>query len=169
MSTLYHDVLADLLDRHAPQCNVSKPYRPTTPWFNSACRAMKRKTRCYERIYRRTGLLSDRNNWISQLRSGQSFYRTAQDLFWKTSVENSSGNARKLWNTLSSIMGDKKRSPIIDSLHADTFLQAFVAKVIDVRASTAGSDPTEYSKFVGSRLNQLSEISLEDTVCLTCE
>ena len=56
--------------------------------------------------------------------------------------------------------------PIIDSLHADTFLQAFVAKVRDVRASTAGSDPTGYSNFVGSRLHQLSEISLEDTVCL---
>jgi hypothetical protein len=90
----------------------------------------------------------------------------AQDLFWKTSVENSSGNARKLWNTLSSIMGNKKRSPIIDSLNADTFLQTFEAKVKDVRASTAGSAPTEYSNFVGSRLNQLAEISLEDTETL---
>ena len=63
-------------------------------------------------------------------------------------------------------MGNKKRSPIIDSLNADTFLQTFEAKVKDVRASTAGLAPTEYSNFVGSRLNQLAEISLEDTETL---
>ena len=66
MADRYRDTLVDLLDRLAPRCEVVSHYRPTTPWFNSACRAMKRMARCFERRYRRSGLDGDRNDWIAQ-------------------------------------------------------------------------------------------------------
>ena len=125
---------------------------------------MKRKTRCFERIYRRSGLICDRNKWIAQLRSSQDFYRKAQDLYWRTIVDASSGSALKLWNSLSGVMGSKKLSPIVDQLDADTFLRTFEDKVKDVRTSTAGSDPTGYSGFDGNRMESFSEINLEDTI-----
>ena len=166
MADRYRDTLVDLLDRLAPRCEVVSHYRPTTPWFNSACRAMKRMARCFERRYRRSGLDGDRNDWIAQLRSNQEFYRNTQDAFWQTTVENSSGNARKLWNSISAIMGSKKHSPAVDGLNAGIFLKTFEDKVKDVRASTEGSVPAEYSNFIGDYLTRFSEVSLEDVEML---
>jgi hypothetical protein len=122
--------------------------------------------RCFERRYRRSGLDGDRNDWIAQLRSNQEFYRNTQDAFWQTTVENSSGNARKLWNSISAIMGSKKHSPAVDGLNAGIFLKTFEDKVKDVRASTEGSVPAEYSNFIGDYLTRFSEVSLEDVEML---
>ena len=52
MSEIYDRILTELVDKHAPQRTVRKHYRPITPWFNEACRSQKRRTRCFERIYR---------------------------------------------------------------------------------------------------------------------
>ena len=106
------------------------------------------------------------NDWIAQLRSNQEFYKNTQDAFWQTTVENSSGNARKLWNSISAIMGSKKHSPAVDGLNAGIFLKTFEDKVKDVRASTEGSVPAEYSNFIGDYLTRFSEVSLEDVEML---
>ena len=59
-------------------------------------------------------------------------------------VAESSGSSRKLWNSLSSLMGKKKTSPMQEGLDAQGFLTSFKEKVENVRSSTAGSDPPHY-------------------------
>ena len=108
LADIYHSTLSSLVDRHAPCIVINKHYRPITPWFNDACRAQKRKARCLERVYRRTRSDEDRKCWIEQLGACQEFYRQVQNIYWQTLISDSSGNARKLWNTLSSVMGKKK-------------------------------------------------------------
>ena len=163
MADIYQETMESLLEKHAPLRRVRRHYRPNTPWFNSECRAMKRKTRCFERIYKRSRLEADRNNWLSQMRCGQEFYKRAQDMYWQTLVNEISGNARKLWNTLSTMMGSKRRSPVQPDLSADIFLRAFCDKVDDVRSATAGSGDPRFSDFEGIHLSQFSIISLDET------
>ena len=81
-----------------------------------------------------------------------------QDVYWRTLISESSGNARKLWNTLSSVMGKKKRSIIQENLTAELFLNGFSDKVSGVRSSTSGSPAPEFSNFVGNPLSQFSTV-----------
>ena len=74
----YSSTLASLVDRFAPRIVVKKHHRPITPWFNAVCRAEKRRSRCLERVYRRTRLARDRTMWINQLRSAQLVYQQVQ-------------------------------------------------------------------------------------------
>ena len=136
----YSTTLTSLIDQYAPRMVVQKHYRPITPWFNAACRAEKRKAHCLERIYRRTKSTEDRSNWTNQLRSCQVFYQQTQSAYWQVLISNSSGDARKLWNTLSAAMGrNRARSPVQSDLSADAFSKFFNDKVGDVRSSTAGA------------------------------
>jgi len=158
MVEVYSSVLTTLVDKHAPKREVKKHFRPITPWFNEACREWKRRARCYERIYRKEKTNVNRENWLTSLRSSQDFYRQVQDVYWRTLISESSGNARKMWNTLSSVMGKKKRSVIQENLTAELFLNGFSDKVSGVRSSTSGSPAPEFSNFVGNPLSQFSTV-----------
>ena len=94
------------------------------------------------------------------------FYKRTQDLYWQTPVSESAGNARRLWNTLSAVMGKKKFSAIRDELTADLFLASFEKKVNDVRDSTRGSDPPEYHEFKGTNLDEYTVLSVEEVCTL---
>ena len=150
MVSIYQDTLTGLLDKHTPRRTMQKRYRPMTPWFNEACVKQKRKARCLERVYCRNKSDQNRAAWLAQLRSSQEFYRQTKDLYWQTTVAESSGN--------SSLMGKKKTSPIQEGLDAQGFLRSFKHKVENVHSSTTGLDPPYYLSFDGDRLFQFSTI-----------
>ena len=77
---------------------------------------------------------------------------------------NSSGNARKLWNSLSSVMSRNRcSSTTLSGLTADSFAQFFCDKVSDVRSSTAaGAADLEYADFHGHRLDEFAQLSISD-------
>ena len=76
---------------------------------------------------------------------------------------NSSGNARKLWNSLSSVMGRNRCSSTTSSgLTADLFAKFFCDKVSDVRSSTAGAADPEYAAFQGHPLDEFAQLSISD-------
>ena len=162
LTELYSSTLQSLVDHHVPCVNVRKHYRPITPWFNAACRAQKRKARCLERVYRRTRTDVDRTLWLEQLKRNSEFYTQTQNVYWQTTIENSAGNARKLWNTLSTVMGKKQKSIIQDGLDAESFLRCFEDKINDVRATTAGAADPDYSSFHGKPLTEFSAITVDD-------
>ena len=82
--------------------------------------------------------------WIEQTRSMHQLFKQKQNLFWEAKVEDSRGNPKKLWRTLSSILGkDKKNSSSSKELTANDFLKAFAEKTEGVRQSTStASYPT---------------------------
>ena len=87
----YSSVLTWLVDRLALRIVVRKHFCAMTPWFNAICRAEKRSSRCFERVYIRTRLAQDRSNWINQLWSSQLVYQWVQHEFWQTLITHSSG------------------------------------------------------------------------------
>ena len=166
MAESYNSILSSLLNRHASKRTVRNHFRPITPWFNSACRDQNRKTRCFERIYRRSKLQEDRVQWIGQMRSAQEFYRQVQDVYWQNLISEGEGNARKLWNNSYSLMGNKKRSPIQGALTADSFKKLFEEKISKVRSSTSNACPPVYREFDGKKLDAFASIAIDDTLRL---
>ena len=74
--------------------------------------------------------------------------------------------ARKLWNTLFTVMGrDRGRSPAPSGLLADSFLKFFNDKVGDVRSSTAGAAGPDYSIFHGQGLDEFQQLSASKLSC----
>ena len=107
-------------------------------------------------------LMLDRTLWLEQLKRNSEFYTQTQNLYWQTTIENSAGNARKLWNTLSTVMGKKQKSIVQDGLDAESFLRCFEDKINDVRATTAGAADPDYSPFHGKPLTEFSAITVDD-------
>ena len=86
-----------------------------------------------------------------------------QHEFWQTLITNSSGTARKLWNSLSSVMGRNQCSSTTSSgLTADSFTKFICDKVNDVQFSTAGAADPEYAAFQGYPLDEFAQLSISD-------
>ena len=166
-STYNYDLtLSSLLDKHAPKRTTRRRYQPLTPWFDSDCAAARRRTRAFERRYRRTKATSDRLAWTVQVRWLHKLYAEKQNLFWESKVKDSRGNPKKLWKTLASVLcreQSKTSIPTHGEIKADSFLRAFAAKVESVRSSTASAP---YPKFIqdkcASSFDRFDEISLDE-------
>jgi hypothetical protein len=140
LQEMYDTILPTILDKHAPRRSVRKRYQPLTPWFDADCSASKRKSRAFEHRYRRSKSSLDRQIWIRQVRSTHELYKQKQNLYWEGKVKDSQGNPRKLWRTLSNVMGKgRNTSPAtpLDELTAEKFSKAFVDKVQLIRSSTS--------------------------------
>ena len=85
----YNTTLRALLDKHAPCRTARHRSQPTTPWFDADCAKAKRRTRAFERRYRRSWILIGwsgldklgRNNNCSppnKIRSGRRKFPTAR-------------------------------------------------------------------------------------------
>ena len=147
LQELYDTTLSTLLEKHvkhAPRQTARRRFQPLTPWFDSECDASKRKMRALERQYHRTRNPDDRLAWIEQTRSMHQLFKQKQNLSREAKVEDSRGNPKKLWRTLSTVLGkDKKNSTSSKELTANDFLKAFTEKTEGVRQSTStASYPT---------------------------
>ena len=89
LQDLYDSTLSTLLDRHAARRTVRQRHQPTTPWFDSACAAAKRRARMFERRYRRTHSAADRRDWIAEVRRKQRLYSAKQNSYWEAKIANS--------------------------------------------------------------------------------
>ena len=58
----YGSTMTSLLDKHAPLQKKTITVRPRVPWFNNEIEEAKRLRRRNEKIWRMTGLESDRVN-----------------------------------------------------------------------------------------------------------
>ena len=108
MATSYQNILCESLDKHAPKRSMQKRHRPLTPWFNEACVKQKRRSRCLERVYHRNPGLFRTVVGVNFVHQKRSYHAQNKDLYWQTTVSESSGNARKLWNKLSVLDGEEE-------------------------------------------------------------
>jgi len=126
LAELYDDVMIGLLDKHCPAVKVCRKFGPLTPWFDADCRASRRLSRVFERRYRRTQADADRLAWITQLHHMHKLYEEKNHQHWRTKIADSKGNMKKLWKTMSDIMGEKARSKSEENTHsAEDFAKSF--------------------------------------------
>ena len=142
----YDTTLRALLDKYAPCRTARHRYQPTTPWFDADCAKAKRRTRAFERRYRRTKLDSDRLVWIGQARKKQQLFAAKQNQFWEKKISDSKGDPKKLWRHLSGVLRKvKSKPPNSGELTAERFSDAFQEKLAGVRSATASAAPPVFN------------------------
>ena len=130
LAELYETTMSDVLDKHCPAVKVCRKFSPLTPWFDAECRQSRRYSRMPERRYRRTRSETDRLAWVQQLKKMHSLYEEKNHQHWRT---NSKGNMKKLWQTLSGIIGEKMAEAEENNNPANDFANFFADKVEAVR------------------------------------
>jgi len=93
--------------------------------------------RAAERRFRRTHQDADKTSWLTQSESLRLLYEQKNRLYWRTKIDDNKGDSRKLWRTLSSVMGDTKNTSNSSGHTADEFATFFANKVDAVRQSTS--------------------------------
>ena len=143
---LYNETIRATLDQLAPLHDTSSRYRPSTPWFIADCRSIRRGVRLLERRYRRTKSPTDRLAWINALREKHSVFKSKENSYWENTVKANSSNPKKLWQSVSTILGNPaNRSANLSSFSASDFLAFLEQKVESVRTDTAGSAPPVFT------------------------
>ena len=80
---------------------------------------------------------TDRLAWVTQLRSLHRLYRHKEAEFWEHLVARNGKNPRRLWTSISGLLGHVSRSPASPAFSADDFLKMMTEKIASLRASTA--------------------------------
>ena len=79
--------------------------QPSAVWSDDESRLLRRKSRLFERRYRRTGLASDRLLSVQHERTRHEVNRIKENGYWLARISEHSGQPSKLWRTFPSIMG----------------------------------------------------------------
>lgn len=133
---------------------------PLSPWFNAECRALRRRARRLERIYRRTQLPKDRLAWIHFVRHMRTFYRDREQEYWETIISSQSSQPKKLWTTFNGLLGRSasQRSQNPPPFTADEFLEKLSSKITSIRESTSAASPPDYAP-TDCRFSTLREVT----------
>ena len=98
------------------------------------------ESRKLERRYRRTGADADRLAWVKQLRATHALYKDKEKHHRREKIAEKKGNSKKLWLTMSGIMGEKPGGRCDDSdCTADDFAKFFSDNVDSVRSATSAT------------------------------
>ena len=139
---IYTSTIRETLDRLVPLHDIVSRFRPSIPWFDAECRSVKRGARLLERRYRRTNDPEERLAWIHALREKHTFFMSKENSYWENAVKSNSSNPKKLWRSVSTILGEPAKQTVTHStFSAAKFLTFLEQKVETIRSDTAGSAP----------------------------
>src|SRR6218665_1674028 len=79
------------------------------------------RARCLERRYRRSRDTIDRLAWIGQLRALHHLYRQKEAAYWEDLVTKNSANPKRLWSTISVLLGKSSSTSPSPSFSADDY------------------------------------------------
>jgi len=138
---LYDETLRRILDEHLPAEKMVIKERPLSPWFDSDCRAARRRARLCERRYRRTNTAPHCQAWVRALEKKKDLVRAKQEAYWNTRIKSNADRPKKLWRCLDSLLlRDQNKSALQQTkMTADKLHSFFDEKVQSVRSLTEES------------------------------
>jgi len=137
----YDSTLRSLLDRHAPLRLVRVRINKSTCWFDSECRAVKKKTRQLELRLRRCPSPSNRIAWHHQGDIMRRLFQQKARQFWSTAVSSCAGDLKAIWSKVNALLSPLAAALSSDNLSADQFVSHFTSKVQAINTSTAHAQP----------------------------
>jgi len=168
LAEMYDTTMQSLLDKHCPAIQIQRKSAPMTPWFDADCRASRRNSRRLERRKTRTGDAADRLAWIRQLKAMHTLYEEKEQHYWRGKIEEDKGNSKKLWQTMSGIMGEKPTGQCENGdCTADDFAKFFADKVDSIRTEAASTPPhhsTDTASHVISDWKPVSALEVEKLI-----
>ena len=165
LTECYNTDITTILDRMLPVKTVSSRVRPSDPWFDDDCRRAKRQVRHLETRFRRTGIDTVGRAWSTQQRRLHRLCNRKRRAFWVEKIQSDKSQPRKLWQSVNTLLGRQKVAA--DSqIAADDFQDFFTQKVADVRSSTEGAGPTDYTSPPGCNMSTFQHLSTDDVIRL---
>lgn len=140
----YNAVLAELIDKHAPECSRSITLRPNAPWFDDTLKAMKKHKRKLERTYLKTRLEVHRQIYRDQCRIYTDALNYTKSSYYKAQISKADSN--QLFRMIDSLV-KVKRMPLLPS-HASgqhlaqCFSDFFQSKIQKLRDNLQSSSAT---------------------------
>src|SRR6218665_2632496 len=128
-----------ILDEMLPAPPAKSRIRPLTVWFDRDCYQLRRRTRCLERRYRYSRDTTGRLAWIGQLRALHRLYRKKEAAYWEDLVTKNSANPKRLWSTISGLLGKSSSTSPSPSFSADDYQRMLSAKLDKLRVAPATS------------------------------
>ena len=142
---LYEDTLRDQLDLLVPRHSVKSRSNLASPWFDEACRSMKRDVRRLERRYRRSREAADRLAWVTAIREKHYFFKTKENQYWERTITEQKSDSKKLWRTVSTVLGKPSNTSSSPPFTPSEFLSFLSSKVEAIRSATSGSSPPVFT------------------------
>ena len=101
----YGSTMTSLLDKHTSLQKKTITVRPRVPWFNNEIKETKHLRRRCERIWQRTGLESDRVNFIKARNHTNHVMEQARRDYYFNVINKNDCDQRKLFKTASALLG----------------------------------------------------------------
>jgi len=163
----FDEVIAALLDAHAPMAEITCRVRPSSDrWYDSECRSAKRHARRLERRYKKTRSTAAREHWVEALGSMHRLVRSKRGRYWRSKIDTRRDPA-SLWRTINEGLGRRGdgASHPATGLSAEAFADFFDQKVSDVRSATDGAPAPEVRDILSAdRLFSFAPVT-SDIVC----
>src|SRR6218665_2124690 len=123
---LHSNTMNKLFDKLLPSRKIKKRVRPLAVWFDGEGRQLRRRTWTVERRYRCTREPADRltcrSTWISQLLALHQLYQRKEAEHWENLVTHDEKNPKRLWSTISGLLGHASRTQTSPNFTADDFV-----------------------------------------------
>jgi hypothetical protein len=133
--TCYDDTLRSLLDKHAPFVVKKIRARPTAPWYDASCQAVKVETRRLEKAYRASKTPANYDAWQMQFHRQRICFQQRFKDFWSQSIDSSASDIKALWSKISILL--KPQQIMMTSSHTpDNFADFFDSKIDTIRSNT---------------------------------
>jgi len=144
----YHHSLSSILDKHAP--TTTKILRKPAPlWITDKFREAKRVKRQSERVWRRHKTIVNRSRLRRQINVCNSIINKSKQQFYTDTINQCSGDSRKIWKELNQLLHKKSESVLPDSDNAkslaDRFSVFFIDKITRIRDGL-----NSYTQFITS-------------------
>jgi len=134
----------EALDVHAPRSKVRcRVRRKTDHWYDSDCRAAKRRTRKLERRYKRWKSDHSRSVWLQSLRAMHRFVDQKHNEYWRSKTD-SQASVRELWRSIDAILCRDSPNAAKPSRTANYFADFFESKVASIGTATDGASPPTF-------------------------
>jgi len=143
----YNSTLSFLLDKYAPVISkLTKRQSPSNPWFTPALRAFRSTLRHAENLSKCTHSAPDLSLFKSLRNQYHKLILASKKQYYSNLVSSSSGNPRRLWQTINKLLHRKSSSPLPSTTPgtslADSFASFFADKISKLRLSLASNPST---------------------------
>lgn len=132
----YTEVMTNTLNKHAPLKTKRIKLVPDAPWFDGEYAELRRQRRRAEKLYRRTGLLTDRKKYVDLRKQTTTLAYCKKRRFYDEKLDTS--NNKVLFSVVNKLLDDKQDAVLptatSDKDLADSFMNYFVNKIAKLRS-----------------------------------
>ena len=109
----YQRVLEEIADIFAPVKKFTQRHQHVAAWMDDECIKLRCHSRMLEQRCRTLKLPVDCLAWVENERKRHAVYRRKESQFWSLRLSDQAGQPRKMWKTISTILGKTKLAMIV--------------------------------------------------------